>query len=428
MDLFQSAKTASQESRPTKIKTAWLVPTLIEGSGGHRTILQNAHFLLETGFSVVLYLETSSGIDSGKTGKDAIERIFGYAFEDVRVGWDNISPADAVFATIWYSALVVRDLNFICKKFYFIQDWEAYFNPLGGTYLFAEQSYRYGLIPITIGKWLCVKLKSTFNLNARHFDFCADAAIYHPIPTTKRERSIVFICQPEKPRRCSSLGLQALSIVHQKHPEVNIIIFGSTQNSRIWFNHQNFGLLSLTECNRLYNKATLGLCISSSNPSRVPFEMMAAGLPVVEIHRENTLYDLPETACLLCDPTPEALAEGMIMLISDEKRCKEMSLAAIKFMAQRRLEYGYQQFADALVEGMNLPKAAFPYQNHDRIYLSPPITTDLTLATIHKNRGLSLHSDQRHTYSLTDRLLKSLGLLVQKLRTRIHKAHERKIS
>jgi hypothetical protein len=93
-------------------------------------------------------------------------------------------------------------------------------------------------------------------------------------------------------------------------PDVKIYLYGSSINDSLWFEHENLGLLDLASCNELYNKCSVGLCISSSNPSRIPFEMMNAGLPVVEVWRVNNLYDFNEEAMLLCKQTRKVLLQG----------------------------------------------------------------------------------------------------------------------
>ena len=40
---------------------AWFIPQLIEGSGGHRTMLQHASYLEKMGHTCVIYLEDKSG-------------------------------------------------------------------------------------------------------------------------------------------------------------------------------------------------------------------------------------------------------------------------------------------------------------------------------------------------------------------------------
>ncbi|ADE16650.1 conserved hypothetical protein [Nitrosococcus halophilus Nc 4] len=322
---------------------AWLIPSLIEGSGGHRTFLQHADYLQQQGHRCLLYLENPEQFSSARLRKD-IKRMFGYDFQEIHAGWSNIQPVEMVFATVWYSARVVRDLPFPCVKAYFVQDFEAQFNPMGDGYLMAENSYRYGLYPITIGRWLPALLDRQFGVAASHFDFCADLGIYRPLPEPKRELAVCLIYQPDKPRRCAELGIETLGIVKHCMPEVKVYLYGSKASGRVWFEHKNLGLLSLEDCNHLYNRCTVGLCISSTNPSRVPFEMMAAGLPVVEAHRDNTLYDFPEEAVLLCEPTPESLAQGVMDVLASPERAQAMGRAGSAYMASRPLEYGLEQF------------------------------------------------------------------------------------
>jgi len=322
---------------------AWVIPGLLEGSGGHRTILQHADYLQQQGHRCVLYVEDNGAISESSLRK-TIRQMFGFDFEDVHLGWLDVKPADMVFATIWYSARFVRDLPFKTIRCYFVQDFEAQFNPMGDAYLMAENSYRYGLHPITIGRWLTAMLGNEFKVESTYFDFCADVGVYRRLPDLQREKAVCFIYQPEKFRRCPELGIEALGIVKHFMPDVKIYLYGSRSSGRVWFEHENLGLLSLEECNRLYNRCTVGLCISSTNPSRIPFEMMAAGLPVVEVYRDNTLYDFPEEAILLCEQTPESLAKGLMERLSNQSESEVAGQAGARFMQERPIEHGLEQF------------------------------------------------------------------------------------
>lgn len=350
---------------------AWFIPSLIQGSGGHRTMLQNAYALEQNGYNCHIYLE---GCGEPHQASQLIERLFGYKFKSVRFGWNDIQPAAIAVATIWYSAIIVRDLPFDCTRCYFVQDYEAMFNPMGDAYLMAEISYRYGLIPITIGRWLKHELGKRFQIPACHFDFGADDTIYRPLPGIKREQAICFIYQPDKPRRCSRIGLEALGIVKHRRPDVQIYLYGSSTQDKghIWFDHQHLGLLKLNDCNALYNRCAVGLCLSSTNPSRIPFEMMAAGLPVVELWRDNTLYDLPPDAVSLSDQTPESLAEAMIQLLDNTEERNAMSKAGIRYMSGRTL----QNETNTVVEIFNkLKQNIFPKLEMDvPLYNKPPVT------------------------------------------------------
>ena len=77
-------------------------------------------------------------------------------------------------------------------------------------------------------------------------------------------------------------------------------------------------------------------------------KMMAAGLPVVELYRENNLYDLPDEGVLLAEPTPESIASAIIYLIDNPTECEKMSAFGQKYMKDYPLEKGFGQFLNAV--------------------------------------------------------------------------------
>lgn len=368
-------------------RIAWLIPSLLEGSGGHRTFLQHADAVQRRGHQCWLYVENPEGASTANLRRD-IKQYFGFDFEEVHAGWSDIQPVDMVFATIWYSARVVRDLPFPCVKAYFVQDFEAQFNPVGDAYLMAENSYRYGLYPVTIGRWLPALLARRFASPASCFDFCADLDVYRRLPEVEREKAVCFIYQPEKSRRCPQLGLEALGIVKHQMPDVKVYLYGSRSAGRVWFEHENLGLLDLAACNRLYNRCQVGLCISATNPSRIPFEMMATGLPVVEVYRDNTVHDFPEEAMRLCEQTPESIARGILELLADPARADAMGQAGAAFMSARPLSHGLDQFDDIVESLLN---GAFPKPAPSEImYRLPPCVG--VPQSVETDRGNPLHS------------------------------------
>ncbi len=363
---------------------AWFTPGMIEGSGGIRTMLQNAEALTRRGHRCDIYVDHKPrpGEDTeaaDRQVRDEAHRFFGYDRPGVYAGYALRDRYDLVFATAWWTAAIVARLPINARKAYFVQDFEACFNPMGDGYLLGENSYRLGLTPVTIGRWLTRKLAREFGCAPTWFEFGADHAVYRWLEGAKRERAVCFIHQPEKPRRCPRLGLMALDILRRRHPGVKIYLYGSRADAGVEGlpGFENLGLLGVHECNALYNRCAAGLCISSSNPSRIPFEMMAAGLPVVDIHRDNNLYDMPDDAMLLADQTPEAIAHALAGVIDRPERAAAMSEHGIAFMADRTLEHAYEQFA-AAVEDI-LRADAVPARWAERaasiepIYRRPPV-------------------------------------------------------
>ena len=81
--------------------------------------------------------------------------------------------------------------------------------------------------------------------------------------------------------------------------------------------------------------------------------MMAAGLPVVDLYRENNLYDVPDGGVLLADSTPEAIATAIIKVYDDEKLQKKMSQIGESYMKNYPIEKGFEQFYQFVEDVLN---------------------------------------------------------------------------
>ena len=360
------------------MRAAWVLPSLIEGSGGHRTILQNVQYLIRKGYECDVYVEDKGEVKNSEELRRQAETLFGKHDCRFILGFDIQGEYDIIFATAWFTAKVVRDCNSKAVKAYFIQDFEALFNPMGDGYILACNSYGYGLKPVTIGRWLSHKMQTEYHTPSRYFDFCADRRIYRPLPEAKKEHAICFVYQPDKPRRCSVLGIEALGIVKFLRPDVKIYLYGSNIKGNVWFEHENLGIIPLEKCNALYNKCEVGLCISSSNPSRIPFEMMAAGLPVVDLYMENNFYDMPNEGVRLAHTTPESIAQALIEILDHPETAAEMSEAGKRYMADKDLEHGFQQFYAAVSDMAARREPAEPAV-YDRSYTRPAVSADVVM-------------------------------------------------
>lgn len=353
-------------------KIAWIIPWPIKGSGGIRTMIQNANFLVKQGFECDIYVEE----DYANTNESMKQRIIDYYGEclcNVYVGIAFQKEYDLAFAT--YSIKTPDYLYYmkdnVKRKAYFIQDFEPWFEPMGGLYLEMEHTYKYGLNGISIGKWLAYKLQNEFNQPMNYFSFCADTNVYKRLKNVKKENAVCFIFQPEKARRCSNIGIKALILVKKLRPDVKIYLYGSDVDIKLDVEMENLHIMPIDKCNELYNKCKVGVCMSSSNPSRIPFEMMAAGLPVVDLYRENNLYDIPDAGVLLADTSPEAVASAIIKLLDDSKLQKNLSDAGYKFMQDYPIERGFNEFlkfVNDILEDKNVPDS-----NVKKIYNREPV-------------------------------------------------------
>ncbi len=304
-----------------KKRIAWVIPHPGKGSGGHRTIIQNVNALIRAGYECDIYVEDDN-VSTAQMVKDKINEYYEPCDAGVYVGIRMRKDYDIVFATGWQIVEFVRSVP-ARHKAYFIQDFEPWFFPMGDQYIITENSYRYGFMPVTIGKWLAHKMLAEYNNPVEYFDFGADLNIYKKLDNVEKENAICFVYQPEKSRRCDYIGLKALRIVKTLRPDIQIYLYGSNMPATFDFECQNLNIIPIEKCNELYNRCKVGVCMSASNPSRIPFEMMAAGLPVVEMYKENNIYDMPDGGVLLARTTPEAIASAIIYLVDHRRRKEE---------------------------------------------------------------------------------------------------------
>jgi hypothetical protein len=171
---------------------------------------------------------------------------------------------------------------------------------------------------------------------------------------------VAAIYQPDKPRRCPGLVADALRLVLAAGVEV--VTYGSSKSPSLGSGHRHVGVLTTAELAGLYQQSSAGLCISASNPSRVPFEMMACGLPLVEALLPNTVYDLPDSGVLLAAPTPATLSHALLRVVhSDPAKWHGPA-----YMADRPQSLEAQAFAQFVLGELPIPELPGPAYSRER--------------------------------------------------------------
>ncbi|MFM9054121.1 MAG: glycosyltransferase, partial [Solirubrobacterales bacterium] len=302
-------------------RIAVLAPPPLAGSGGHRTVYRNLNALAEAGYPVTVFVEARR-FRPGRAARKQTRSIFGVADQiELVSGWpERIDGEEMVMATTWQSALHLGEVETPGIKAHFVQDYECLFYPEDdGRHALARRVHDLGFPSVTIGSWLVEVLSREHGITAWPTPFSADLELYGADPTVpvSRRRMVVANYQPEKPRRCPELMEKALQLVLDTDPSVEVVTFGGSRAPRLNGNHRHLGLVEPEDLAALYREAGVGLSMSATNPSRVPFEMMAAGLPVVELGGDNTILDLPEQGCLLAHPDPAAVAVALSRVLVD---------------------------------------------------------------------------------------------------------------
>lgn len=355
-------------------RVAVLSPAPIRGSGGHRTIYNLAGALARQGYDVHLMHEQPAD----HATDEWIQSVLGNSSLTQHGGWINWLTPTASLATIWYSVRYPAEFwSDSTTQFYFVQDYEAMFNPVGDTFLSASQSYSWGARHISVGRWLAHSLRAQFGVGVASGGLGVDHDVYRPLPDKERNKNqIALLFQPEKFRRAPELCVEALTIVKARMPKARIVLYGSDHRPKLPFDHEHLGLITdIDRINDLYNESAVGLCISSTNPSRIPFEMMASGCVPVDIYRYNNLFDYDAGTGLLAHESPESIAEALLRLLNDPSECADRSNRGVESVRHRTLEWETDVAVNAV--GMGLDGFDFDAIAQQRpTYTDAPVIAD----------------------------------------------------
>jgi len=328
-------------------KVALFTPSPLIGSGGHRTLFNLGRKLIDAGCELYCFVHSEG------EGLDVVHDYLGDKNAFVTLGWPKDLDVDMAIATIAHSAKHIANMKSVKHKAYLVQDFEAWFNPVGDKYTINENSYTFGMLHFTVGKFLTHVLTHQYRAKAVPSGLGVDRSIYFD-KKQERENAISFLYQPEKDRRNPDLAINALKIVKEKNPDVKIYVYGSDAEIELDFEVENLGLIrKLSELNDLYNKCKVGLCISMSNPSRIPFEFMSAGVVPVDIYRYNNLLDYPTGTIKLAYQSHESIAEAILQLLENETELESRKISCVDFSYTRSLDWEMDTFVNCALSIMN---------------------------------------------------------------------------
>lgn len=315
----------------------WVVPDFRPGSGGHTTIFRMMHRLEGLGHRNTLWIMHPH--QEVERARQTLRDAFFPLEAEVRELPEDPSDirGDAVVATEWRTAYPVRFVRNVRARFYLVQDYEPSFFPMGADHIWSLRTYHFGFSAVSIGPWLADRLAAEFGLDTDHFDFAADTDVYSTEPRVRRlPDRVAFYARSETERRAVDLGLMALELASERLPNLVVELFGHLGAYRdLAFPARQRGILHPRELADLYRRAAVGMTLSTTNPSLVPFEMMACGLPVIDLDLDPVNATLSTNALTRAEPDPTALAEALVALLSCPRRRERQAKAAFADLAAR---------------------------------------------------------------------------------------------
>jgi len=322
-----------------RLRIAMLMPFFGRGSGGHNIVFQILSRLEQRGHVCSVW---AADYDQGFLARRAsvirheIVEWFAPIKAPVFTDLDEWSGADVVVATGWQTVHPALGLDRTSARVYLVNDYEPDFHMASSERVLAEDTYRHGLHCIASSPWLRDLLGARYGASADVFRFGVDHDTYRPRPVPRRRDTVVYYARPETARRAVPHGLMALAELHRRRPELRIALFGTPHQIQTPFPYEHLGILSPVELSWLYSEATVGLCLSLTNFSLSPQEMLACGLPCVELAGVSAEGLFGEDGPIELAPLdPWLLADALERLLDDEELWERRSRAGIEFAARQ---------------------------------------------------------------------------------------------
>lgn len=349
----RKAAPARNGFNPSGLDIHWVVPDFSPGGGGHMTIFRMVRFLEFFGHTCTIWIHHDLQHAKAAGAYDDIVKHYQPIRGQVRSLSNELFElsGDVIIATDWMTVYPVSHCVGFLEKFYFVQDFEPAFFPTGSESIGAELTYAKDLACVCASPWLEKKISKEFGRWCRSFWLAYDPEVYYRRPrrTADAVPRIAAYFRPHTARRVADFLLIALSEL-AKTTEFHADFFGSAEAlAGVPFSATNHGVLDETRMSELYNECDLGICFSSTNYSLIPQEMMACGLPVVEMNRESTRDIFPPEIITLAGPEPAHIARDIEKLLKDPEARARQAEKGLEWVRQFSWEASARDVENALV-------------------------------------------------------------------------------
>jgi glycosyltransferase involved in cell wall biosynthesis len=312
------------------LRVAIVIPWFAEGSGGHSTIANLVRGLEARGHALSLWIE-------GDSAAGDFEEFFGPIDGEVHDDFGAWDGADVVVATGWQTVHRTLLLPGCGARAYLVQDHEPEFYGTSAERLWAEQTYSLGLHCVCASPWLAGVVRERYGASASHFDLGVRHDVYYSGEARWSPERVLLYARAVTPRRGVPLGLLAMEELVRRRPSARVELFGESRPLATRF--PQLGVLDPDTLSKLYREAAVGVVLSLTNPSLVPTEMLASGLPVVDVASEPMLATFgADGPIALAEPDPVAIADAVDRLLGDRDERIRRSAAGIELVRGRTWE------------------------------------------------------------------------------------------
>ncbi len=345
-----------------RLRLAMVIPPFSRGSGGHNTLFQIFSRLERRGHTCSVWLADYHGYARDvwpAVLRQEINEYFAPFRGPVYKGFDAWQGADVAIATGWQTVHAMLQLERCRARAYVVNDHEPEFYPASVEHALAADTYRYDLHCIAASPWLRDRLIERYGASAEAFQLGVDHETYRPRPVARQPATVIYYARYATPRRAVPIGLMALAELKRRRPDVRIVLFGTNEVLHASFPYEHIDVLSPEQLSWLYSEATVGLCLSLTNFSLMPKEMLACGLPCVELAGISAESIFGADGPLELAPLdPNRIADAMERLLADRERWEHRSREGIEFVASHTWDHATDEVEVGLRHALREREAA----------------------------------------------------------------------
>lgn len=339
-------------SERDRLHMAFVIPPFARGSGGHNIIFQLMLRMEQRGHTCSIWLDDPFGHSRGEWpafARGGVREHFAPVAAPLYTDFEHWYGADVVVATGWQTVYPALALPGVRARAYLVNDHEPEFYPTSVESHWAAETYRLGMHGICGSPWLRDLYTERYGGIADVFDYGVDHQVYRPRPVDRRRDTVAFYCRSTTPRRAVALGVLALHELFRRRPDLRVVIFGETESLDMPFPYEHMGIASPEQLSLMFSEATVGLCISLTNYSLIPQEMLACGLPCVDLRGASAESVFGADGPVELSPFDAvALADRMERMLEDQDLWDRRARAGIDFVAGRTWDRATDQVEAAL--------------------------------------------------------------------------------
>jgi glycosyltransferase involved in cell wall biosynthesis len=343
-----------------KLHIAVVIPPFQRGSGGHMSLFQLVLRLERAGHDISIWIDDELGFmkeDRAARIRRQIREWFVPLEAPVDKGFDEWFGADVALATGWQTAHSVAMLGGCRSRAYLVQDHEPEFYSTSAEAYWAKQTYALGFHHLCGSPYL-EEMVTRYGGTSSRFSFGIEHEVYYARDVAREPDTVVMYGRDVTPRRAVPLAIMAVEELLERRPQTRVLSFGNQIPINAPFPYEDLGVLSLEELAWTFSRATVGLVLSMTNYSVIPQEMLACGMPVVELAGVSGEGIFGTDGGVTFAPfDPIALAGALEGLLDDKAQWQRRSAEGLAWAKGRTWDLGAQQVEAGLREAQRVAAA-----------------------------------------------------------------------